>query len=182
MKTQGKLLDIRITCVANTVRATDKSLEGDVRDELAEGTLYNQTKPSVYKCLQSTKLPGLTRRSQGSSYKNLIATSNVAPPHISNANAFCNAQLVSFAMFTMSIVRRRVASNDWCASRHVVSMMSTPGYSRTAFANASGPFSMMMLRQPFWQGTEQSRGGPFSGSSRFWKVGTTMSSLRPGSP
>ena len=123
----------------------------------------------------------LTSRSQGSSYKKRIATSNVAPPHISSEYAFASAQLVSFAMFTISIVRRRVASKDWCASRHVVSMISTPGYSRTAFANASGPFSMMILRQPSVQDTDVSSAGPFS-SSRLLSLGTTISSLRPGSP
>ena len=122
-----------------------------------------------------------TRRSHGSSYKNRIATSNVAPPQHSSEYALASAQLVSLAMLAISIVRRRVASSDWCASRHVVSMMSVPGYSRTALAKASGPFSTIMFRQPFSQGNEVSRGGPL-GSSRFWNVGMTISSLRPGSP
>lgn len=121
-----------------------------------------------------------TRRSHGSSYKNRIATSNVAPPQHSSEYALASAQLVSLAILAISIVRRRVASSDWCASRHVVSMMSVPGYSRTALAKASGPFSTMMFRQPCSQGNEVSS-GPL-GSSRFWNVGMTISSLMPGSP
>lgn len=92
-----------------------------------------------------------------------MATSKVAPPHISKLNAFASAQLVSFAMFTMSVVLKRVASSDWCASRQVVSIIKTPGYSRTALANASGPFSMMMFRQPTSQGTLVSMASPVSG-------------------
>jgi len=84
-------------------------------------------------------------------------------------------------MLTISMVRRRVARRDWCASRHVVSMISVPGYSRTALANASGPCSTIMLRHPIWQGNVVSRGGPL-GSSGFCNVGITISVLRPGSP
>lgn len=123
----------------------------------------------------------LTKRSQGSSYKNRMATSNVAPPQHSILKALARAWLVSFAIFAISIVLRRVANNDWCASRHVVSMISVPGYSRTALAKPSGPFSSKTLRQPVVHGAEVSRGGPL-GSSLLGSFGMTTSSFSPGSP
>lgn len=46
---------------------------------------------------------------------------------------------VASATLRMSLVRRRVASSDWWASRHVVSVMSRPWWRRTALAKALGP-------------------------------------------
>ena len=44
-------------------------------------------------------------------------------------------------------MRTRVASKDWWASRHVVSVTSKLGEARTALASASGPSSRKILRQ-----------------------------------
>jgi len=52
------------------------------------------------------------RRSHGSSYKKRMATSKVAPPQHSNAQALLRAKLVSFAMLHRSTVRTRVARSD----------------------------------------------------------------------
>ena len=51
-------------------------------------------------------------------------------------------------MARMSRVRTRVASNDWCASRQVVSVSSRPWLCRTAFANPSGPSSVSTCLRP----------------------------------
>jgi hypothetical protein len=169
-------IDVRVAGVPNTICATHKCLERNVRNQSTESSLQSALARYPYRCLIQH-----TRRSHGSSYKNLMATSNVAPPQHSSEYALASAQLVSLAILAMSIVRSRVARSDWCASRHVVSIMSVPGYSRTALAKASGPFSTIMFLQPSSQGNEVSRAGP-SGSSRLLNVGMTISSLRPGSP
>jgi len=168
---------VRVAGVPDTICTAHKCLKRNVWNQPPESTLQE----SVLVNRPPRCLIQHTRRSHGSSYRNLIATSNVAPPQHSSEYAFASAQLVSLAMLAMSIVRKRVASRDWWASRHVVSMMSVPGYSRTALAKASGPCSAMIFRQPRSQGRLASRGGP-SGSSRFWNLGMTISSLRPGSP
>jgi hypothetical protein len=59
-------------------------------------------------------------------------------------------------------------------------MMSVPGYSRTAFANASGPFSLRMLRQPFVHGWDVSMN--LVGSFGSGRSGIGISVERPGSP
>ena len=48
----------------------------------------------------------------GSSFKYLMATSKVAPPHISRAKAFGNALAVAGAMLTNSVVLTLVARSD----------------------------------------------------------------------
>ena len=60
-------------------------------------------------------------RDHGSSPRNRVAESKVAPPQTSmewNPIAFMRS-----AMGTMSSVRKRVAIKLWCASRKVVSVM-----------------------------------------------------------
>ena len=52
-------------------------------------------------------------RRQGSSCRNLSATSKVAPPHISKLAQGARIFAVAGAAFTMSCVRMRVASRDW---------------------------------------------------------------------
>lgn len=169
-------IGVRVAGVPDTICAAHKRLERDVRNQPTDSTLYMPVLAHYpHSCLC---LIQHTRRSHGSSYKKRIATSNVAPPQHSSEYALASAQLVSLAILAISIVRRRVASSDWCASRHVVSIMSVPGYSRTALAKASGPFSTIMFRQPRSQENEVSRGCPFGS----WNVGMTISSLRPGSP
>ena len=49
---------------------------------------------------------------QGDSFKNLYATSNVAPPHISNEKKSLPYKAVAFAAFIISIVLTLVAIND----------------------------------------------------------------------
>src|SRR5699024_5010865 len=63
-----------------------------------------------------------SRRLQGFSVKKRKAASNVAPPQTSIENRFGKASSITLAGFTMSRVRIRVAINDWCASRIVVSV------------------------------------------------------------
>ena len=58
-----------------------------------------------------------SRRRQGSSCRKRSATSKVAPPHISRLAHGAKIFEVAGAAFTMSCVRMRVASSDWCASR-----------------------------------------------------------------
>ena len=48
----------------------------------------------------------------------------------------------------MSLVRMRVASSDWWASRQVVSVSSRPLWARTAAAKALGPSFFRMSRRP----------------------------------
>jgi hypothetical protein len=78
--------DARITCIPDTVGSTNESLEGDVGYQLTQGTL--QTRQNELLPINWTSR---TRRSQGSSYKKRMATSKVAPPHISRLNAFARA-------------------------------------------------------------------------------------------
>ena len=84
----------------------------------------------------------------GHSCRNRRETSKVAPPHISSEYAPANASAVAGADARRSRVRIRVASADWCASRHVVSISNNPSWSRTALANAAGPCSSMICLNP----------------------------------
>ena len=70
-----------------------------------------------------------------------MATSNVAPPqHSSEKQAgWPSRELNSGPDLTRSIVRRRVASRLWWASRIVVSVTSTFVCSPSHLASASGP-------------------------------------------
>lgn len=61
--------------------------------------------------------------SHGSSCRNLMQTSNVAPPHVSNDQKPMSS--IFSAMPSMASVRIRVAMSDWCASRNVVSVIFT---------------------------------------------------------
>ena len=65
--------------------------------------------------------------------------SNVAPPHISSEKQSARMSAVPSAPLSMSRVRRRVLSRDWCASRIVVSVMSSFFWPRTQSLTASGP-------------------------------------------
>mmetsp|Transcript_9721 Transcript_9721/g.24162 ORF Transcript_9721/g.24162 Transcript_9721/m.24162 type:complete len:219 (-) Transcript_9721:1442-2098(-) len=101
-----------------------------------------------------------SRRRQGHSCRKRSATSNVAPPHISSEPAFCRMCEVAGATLSMSMVRMRVASRDWCASRMVVSVSSTPLCARTALAQPSAPSRSYTLRHPILEGPAASmRGG-----------------------
>ena len=51
-----------------------------------------------------------------------------------------------------SLVRTRVASSDWCASRKVVSVTSTPVRERRSAAKPSGPSSSSRCREPCGEG------------------------------
>ena len=64
-----------------------------------------------------------SRRSHGDSYRKRYAVSNVAPPHISSEKQSFRISATPSAPFTMSLVRMRVDSSDWCASRIVVSVI-----------------------------------------------------------
>lgn len=99
---------LRVACVANSIRTSYKRLERNIRHKLSERSLpiACQSRASFI------SMTGPTNRAQGSSYRKRIATSKVAPPQHSNEYAFASAQLVSFAISTMSMVLSRVASND----------------------------------------------------------------------
>ena len=59
---------------------------------------------------------------------------------------------VAGAISSSSRVRMRVASSDWCASRHVVSVSSSPSCARTRLANPSGPLHSSTCFQPSGKG------------------------------
>ena len=63
-----------------------------------------------------------------------MATSKVAPPHISREKQLARASAVASEHLRNSLVRMRVARSDWCASRQVVSVSRRPLCSRTALA------------------------------------------------
>ena len=78
-----------------------------------------------------------------------MAVSNVAPPHISRQNrSGVQVRVRRRRSASMSYVRTRVASSDWCASRIVVSVNSSRFCSRTHSANFSGPSSFSLSRVP----------------------------------
>ena len=58
----------------------------------------------------------------------------------------------------MSIERMRVASSDWCASRMVVSVISSWRCASIQSANACGPFCSSRLRVPI-SGSPRAAGG-----------------------
>lgn len=89
-----------------------------------------------------------TNRSHGHSCKNRNATSNVAPPQFSNEYKLLNLCATNGEIFRRSWVRTRVASNDWCASRNVVSINNNSFRSRTALAKAFGPSFTKISRNP----------------------------------
>lgn len=72
----------------------------------------------------------------------------------SKAKAFWNAWDVVVAIFARSIERTRVARRLWCASLQVVSMIKTPGFARTDFANSFAPFSRNTVRHPDFAGSD----------------------------
>ena len=88
------------------------------------------------------------RRSHGHSCKKRIATSKVAPPQFSSESSGAIVCAVAGAASSSSRVRMRVASSDWCASRHVVSVRSSPSCARTALAKPSGPSRSSTCFQP----------------------------------
>ena len=88
--------------------------------------------------------------------------------------------VVRLGSLSSSVASRSERKRKWQELTQVVSMMSTPGYSRTALANPSGPFSLMMLRHPFWHGTLVSIGLVSSPCS--YTAGIGISSCKPGSP
>lgn len=53
------------------------------------------------------------------------------------------------ATASRSFVRTRVASNDWCASRKVVSVTCSDGDERSHAAKPSGPSSFSRCFEPF---------------------------------
>ena len=77
-----------------------------------------------------------------------MATSKVAPPHISREKRPPPRWLVASAMRSRSKVRKRVAISDWWASRMVVSVISSFFCLRAHSASPSGPFSSRMSRLP----------------------------------
>ena len=66
----------------------------------------------------------------------------------------------------MSYVRTRVASSDWCASRNVVSVISSRFCSVVHAAKPSGPSSCKSCRVPFGA-AEASCGGATAAFNRF---------------
>src|SRR5207302_9153807 len=98
----------RVAGMPDTACTWHKCLKRNVRNQPPESTLQESALADhPPRCLIQH-----TRRSHGSSYRNLIATSNVAPPQHSSEYAFASAQLVSLAILAISIVRKRVASSD----------------------------------------------------------------------
>ena len=95
---------VGIIGVADGVAGAQQHLEQDVRDALRAAA---------------------SRRSHGSSCRKRIEVSNVAPPHISRLKSCGIRCATASAICSMSYVRTRVASSDWCASRIVVSVNSS---------------------------------------------------------
>ncbi len=79
------------------------------------------------------------RRCHGSSCRKRYATSNVAPPHISCEKKPAARCAVACATRSMSRVRTRVASSDWCASRNVVSVNRTARCCSTHLDSPAAP-------------------------------------------
>lgn len=80
--------NLRVAGVTDTIGATDEGLEGNVGDQLTQGALKTTNSvPILIEKQHKTR----TRRSQGSSYKKRMATSNVAPPQHSILYAFASA-------------------------------------------------------------------------------------------
>jgi hypothetical protein len=77
----------RVARVADTIGTANQRLQGNVGYQFSQGALdkYDISKESK----QAPK--NLTNRSHGSSYRNRIATSNVAPPQHSRLYAFARA-------------------------------------------------------------------------------------------
>ncbi len=107
-------------------------------------------------------------RSHGSSCRKRSATSYVAPPQHSTDSSSGSVRPTYGATRSRSLVRTRVASRDWCASRKVVSVTSTPVRERRSAAKPSGPSSSSRCREPCGEGLPRSTpAGSFSrGSSR----------------
>ena len=86
----GELVDsvIGVRGVSDGVGSSNESLEGDVGNQLSEGSLLKERRREETRQVSffGTTREGIERASlsQGSSYKNLIATSKVAPPQHSN--------------------------------------------------------------------------------------------------
>lgn len=66
------------------------------------------------------------------------------------------------ATISRPVVRIRVASSDWCASRNVVSVTPTAGVSRIQRAKPSGPNSISFCLLPAGGGAAWSSGGSLS--------------------
>ena len=118
---------VGIIRVADGVAGAQQHLEQDVRDALRAAA---------------------SSRSHGSSCRNRIDVSNVAPPHISRLNRSGVRCATASATASRSYVRTRVASSDWCASRIVVSVNSSRFCLRTHSANFSGPAPAACCRVP----------------------------------
>ena len=89
------------------------------------------------------------------------------------------------ATATRSLVRTRVASSDWWASRKVVSVTASGVCSRSAAANPTGPSSSSRWRDPAGAGADRSISGSLSagltdvGAGPFgWLTVTSASQLR----
>ena len=87
--------------------------------------------------------------SHGSSPRNLIATSKVAPPHISYENRSLPYQAIAGAIFSMSRVLTLVARSDCWASLSEVSVMSTFFWASTHSLRPFAPFSSYICFVPF---------------------------------
>src|SRR3984885_5925936 len=86
--------------------------------------------------------------SQGSSFRKRSATSYVAPPQHSTDNSCGMVRARYGATMFSPLVRTRVASSDWWASRKVVSVTRTPEESRNQRAKPSGPNSINSCLEP----------------------------------
>ena len=72
----------------------------------------------------------------------------MAPPHISSEKQSLSTSAMPSAPLTMSRVRIRVESSDWCASLMVVSVMSSFFCSSTHLEKASGPLVSSRCLRP----------------------------------
>ena len=77
----------RIAGIADTIGTANQRLQGNVGDQFSQSAL-NRHK---HQQRVGTSPNGLTSRSHGSSYRNRIATSKVAPPQHSRLYAFAKA-------------------------------------------------------------------------------------------
>jgi len=106
-----------------------------------------------------TALRNCCKRCHGHSRKKRMETSKVAPPHISNENTCGFALAKPSATASISSVRTRVASSDWCASRNVVSVYKILLCCRIQLQKASGPISSSLFLLPLGYSARRSKGG-----------------------
>ena len=130
---------VRVVRVADRVRAAEEHLEEDVRDLLAQ---------------QRQPLPGVLLEEPHRDVEGRAA------PHLDARTARGRlARYASARPRSMSWVRTRVASSDWCASRNVVSVSRSRFCSRTQRAELLGA----QLLQPLPRAVRPRRprhGGP----------------------